>query len=164
MRVLKSQDIIKEISRIEKRFNIEESSNNNILKYLQDFYNHLNKALGAFEELEVSIELQESIKDNDLKKFIEALSKDIGKLEEGLKSNKIIQQKDRKKFKEVILNIKETYNYFLKEYKESKEVIKKSTKQYIWLMQQATYSLDTHIKSYNKKYNDNLQTIFEIKK
>lgn len=160
MRVLKSNDILKELSRIDERFEEFSKSNDDVLKYLQDFYEHLNKALGAFEELELSQNLKESLTENELKSFIEALSIDVGKLEKALNSKKKIYQKDKEKFKKIILKIKDTYTFFIAEYEECESVVNKKIKQYIWLMKEAVFSLDSNIKKYNQKYNENLQEIF----
>lgn len=160
MRVLKSNDILKELHRIDERFEEFSKANNDVLKYLQDFYEHLNKALGAFEELELSQNLKESLTENELKSFIEALSIDVGKLEKALDSKKKIYQKDKEKFKRIILKIKDTYTFFVAEYEECESVVNKKIKQYVWLMKEAVFSLDSNIKGYNQKYNENLQEIF----
>lgn len=162
MRRLSSNDILKELSRIEERSsNIDNSSNENLLDCIKDFYNHLNSALGAFEELELSINLNENLTENDLKIFIEKLSIDVGKIEEALNSKKKLYQNHKQQFRIVILKIKDTYKYFIMEYEAVEKEINIKIKQYVWLMKQAVYSLDKGIKDYNQKFNENLQVIFE---
>lgn len=160
MRVLTSKEILAELARIKERpESVEMSNSRNILSYLQDFYNHLNGALGAFEELELSIELEEVLTENDLQVFIKSLSVDVGKIEKALKNK--LQQKHKQQFKVTVIKIKGTYKYFMMEYKAVESEVDKKIKQYIWLMQQAVLSLNEHIKEYNKNFKENLQQVFE---
>lgn len=164
MRHLNSRDILSELKRIDERFDkVEQSNSKSLLGYLQDFYNHLNGALGAFEELELSISLNESLTENDLQSFIKALSVDVGKISDALDKGLHQHQNHKQQFKTAILKIRDTYKYFMMEYDAVKNDVDKKIRQYIWLMKQAVFSLDADIKKYNEMHHEDLQTIFEDK-
>lgn len=160
MRVLSCEDISQELERLNERFHDIRHSDNLLLNTVQDFYADLNKALGAFEDLELSIKLNESLNDCALESFIKSLSADVGKVHKAVVSNVLLSQKDEKRFKKVVINIRNAYNFFLEEFANSECKNDKKIRQLIWLMKQSVYSLNENIKLYNEKWEKNLEEIF----
>ena len=160
MRIMTATDIVDELERITERFEENKTrSKNKSVSILQDIYSELNKALGVFEEY-ISDDLTESAEDlvEKFRAYIENVSRQVGKLEEALKSNPPKVQNHVEEFNQEIEKMRKLYEHFCGEYEAEKSKTKELKALY-GLMKEAIFNVDHRIGIYNETAKVKLDTI-----